>query len=184
MYAHSISPSKCEYFHQVWQKGRDLKDSKFLKMFIKLGKLIERYMSSLQLKEQMWLSHLHQPLTSQHWHKKPEKTKLNPFHHSWSCQLFNVPVRCKNAGEVIPALTDYGTGFLWSFTKCFIFRTTRRGWVHCGAERIKMSFTLQREFQKRNISPGVLQNNVRQAQLSETQLPASLNSICKSQRSS
>lgn len=45
-----------------------------------------------------------------------------------------------------------------------------------------MSFTLQREVQKRNIAPGVLQNAVRQAQLSETQLPASLNSMCKSQR--
>lgn len=114
-----IFPSKCEYFHQVWQKGTDLKGSEFLKMFTKLGKLIERYISNLQLKEWMWLSHLHQPLTSQHWHKKSEKTRQNPSHHPWSCQLFNVPVKCKNAGKVIPALTVYGTGFLWSSTKGF-----------------------------------------------------------------
>lgn len=64
----------------------------------------------------------------------------------------------------------------------FIFRTTRRGWVHYGVVWIKMSFTLQRAVQKRNISPRVLQNPVRQAQFSETNFPASLNLVCKSKR--
>lgn len=38
-----ILASKCKVFHQILQKGRDFKDSKFLKTFTELEKLRKRY---------------------------------------------------------------------------------------------------------------------------------------------
>lgn len=59
--------------------------------------------------------------------QKATENRINPSHHLWSCQLFNMPVKCKNAGKVIPALTVYGTGFLWSFTKGFYVWNYKEG---------------------------------------------------------